>query len=46
MRVELWMSSLLRKGIGATAAEQYEDWLLAVREEEGGGGAEHQAPGD
>lgn len=31
MRVELWMSSLQRRGVGVSAAAKYEDMLLTVR---------------
>jgi hypothetical protein len=31
MRVELWMSSLQRRGVGVAAAAKYEDMLLTVR---------------
>jgi hypothetical protein len=30
MRVELWMSSLQRRGVGVAAAAKYEDMLLTV----------------
>lgn len=31
MRIELWMSSLQRKGLGVAAADEYPQLLLAVR---------------
>lgn len=30
MRVELWLSSLQRKGLGASAADKYHDMLRTV----------------
>jgi hypothetical protein len=33
MRIELWMSSLQRKGIGVAAAAKFEDMLLTVGSE-------------